>query len=643
VTTNGHTWGLLVYENSLKHLYRTKNVKNIDSKFWISLMKEDLISKIFTQYENYINNDTNSAIGYKISTTEDDDEIDKQYVPTNLYNILTNHQKHEVGWMFSWENNARLTMLTSCVPLLDTGFYYLPGNDTELITKTSLSNSSLPANCGILASETGSGKTISIIGLLSTDIVLNTGMPNLIVVTVNILYQWLEEFQKFCPELKILFIDDIKTWKKLDLKALANYHVVLTHRDVVCNQTFCKIQWCRIIFDEFHELINDAYYTQQFSKLSGCFKWGITGTLNDTDLTSTGKIFKILNFGKQFHSSYLLELTKLFYLNAIRRNPKPVLPKLTSNMCYITMSQMHKLIYNSENHATQTYELCSHLTDFWKQTTVCSEGNLIQNSINVIVKKRQQEINKLKDQLLVNKNADNFKNITQRIKTFESANDYFEEIIAILKAKKYECPICMEESNNLKDLVITDCMHAYCSTCFDIFNKGGMGLCITCKAPTTLQNIVVHPMLQQNPPTKIDKIIEAVNLVVGEKIIFFTQFDNLATHICKIFDKNAITYTVLQGVPSEINISLNKFKSDKNIKVLVMSIEQSASGINITEASHVFFAHPIFGYSHLDAKRQYTQCIGRAYRYGQKKNVNVKFFITLGTIEYTLSRHIKIE
>lgn len=62
---------------------------------------------------------------------------------------------------------------------------------------------------------------------------------------------------------------------------------------------------------------------------------------------------------------------------------------------------------------------------------------------------------------------------------------------------------------------------------------------------------------------------------------------------------------MLKGEPSEINISLNSFNSVPEIKVLIMSIEQSASGINVTSANHIFFAHPIFGMEYYQAARTY--------------------------------------
>ena len=69
-----------------------------------------------------------------------------------------------------------------------------------------------------------------------------------------------------------------------------------------------------------------------------------------------------------------------------------------------------------------------------------------------------------------------------------------------------------------------------------------------------------------------------------------------------------------------------------------MSIEQAASGINVTVANHIFFAHPIFGMEFEKAAITYNQCIGRAYRIGQEKQVNVKLFVTKNSIEEDLSQ-----
>jgi SNF2 family DNA or RNA helicase len=64
-----------------------------------------------------------------------------------------------------------------------------------------------------------------------------------------------------------------------------------------------------------------------------------------------------------------------------------------------------------------------------------------------------------------------------------------------------------------------------------------------------------------------------------------------------------------------------------------MSVEQTASGINVTSANHIFFAHPVFGMEYEHAARTYRQCVGRCYRIGQTKPVFVKLFVTEDSIE----------
>lgn len=89
----------------------------------------------------------------------------------------------------------------------------------------------------------------------------------------------------------------------------------------------------------------------------------------------------------------------------------------------------------------------------------------------------------------------------------------------------------------------------------------------------------------------------------------------------------------LRGEPSEINYRLKVFRNDPEMRVLLLSIEQAASGINLTEANHVFFAHPILGNDYETMIRTYQQCIGRAHRIGQTRQVFAKLFVGAGTIE----------
>lgn len=648
VVTNKHTWGILFKKTITDELYLHK----INHKIWIKLLKNEKIRSMFNNYNEYVSEEKPTD-SFKIKTTEDDDEISKYLIPKNLYNLLTNHQKHEIGWMYKWENTGKLYLTLQHTPIFDTGLYYNPENYKILATTKVSNDLKIDASCGILASETGTGKTVSMIGLLSTDIVNKITIPSLIIVTVNILYQWYEEIKKFCPDLKILVIENETELSKVNNeKYFDNYNIILTHRENILKNKFLKKKyWGRIVFDEIHEILKNKIYLRIFSKLNACFKWGVTGTFGDTDLISLSSIFKLLNFTtpksinnvtKEFSN-----ITKLFYSNGIRKNPKPILPKIFFSKIITKMNQFQKLVYKSESVSTNINELCSHLTDFWKDTEYKDIDNTKNNHdvyvkelIKIIMKKRTSEIKRLTNILKVEKNKNEITKINNSIIAFQTSNDYFQEIIKIIELNIYECPICMENFDNLSKIVIPDCMHQYCDDCFNQFAKH-TNSCVQCNTLIDHKNVIIYPHQNEKYSTKIDKIIEEVKKE-NDKIILFTQFDNLAKHICDIFNKKNIGHIILQGVPSELNISLNKFKHDKNIKVLIMSIEQSASGLNILEAPNIYFAHPIFNYTYQEANVQYLQCIGRSYRYGQKKNVNVKFFITEDTIEEDLIKQIKI-
>eukprot|EP00330_Aristerostoma_sp_ATCC50986_P009778 CAMPEP_0114587388 /NCGR_PEP_ID=MMETSP0125-20121206/10353_1 /TAXON_ID=485358 ORGANISM="Aristerostoma sp., Strain ATCC 50986" /NCGR_SAMPLE_ID=MMETSP0125 /ASSEMBLY_ACC=CAM_ASM_000245 /LENGTH=159 /DNA_ID=CAMNT_0001783259 /DNA_START=2305 /DNA_END=2784 /DNA_ORIENTATION=+ len=142
--------------------------------------------------------------------------------------------------------------------------------------------------------------------------------------------------------------------------------------------------------------------------------------------------------------------------------------------------------------------------------------------------------------------------------------------------------------------------------------------CPVCRSPVYDMELIMHPRYREYKENKLSAIFQEIQGVPYEdKIIIFTQFHNLVDALTSKFIEIGIPFVILKGEPSEINISLNQFKKEPEIKVLLMSIEQAASGINVTEANHVFFVHPIFGMEYDKAALTYKQCIGRAFRIGQ--------------------------
>jgi SNF2 family DNA or RNA helicase len=66
--------------------------------------------------------------------------------------------------------------------------------------------------------------------------------------------------------------------------------------------------------------------------------------------------------------------------------------------------------------------------------------------------------------------------------------------------------------------------------------------------------------------------------------------------------------------------------------VIMLSLDNAASGTNLTQATHVILLEPVAG-TKSQATATETQAIGRAHRVGQTKQVTVVRFIMRNTIE----------
>lgn len=79
---------------------------------------------------------------------------------------------------------------------------------------------------------------------------------------------------------------------------------------------------------------------------------------------------------------------------------------------------------------------------------------------------------------------------------------------------------------------------------------------------------------------------------------------------------------------------LKKFK-EEDIQVILMSLEKSASGLNLIEANHVVLLDPMDGTVE-EARATEIQALGRAHRQGQDQKVTLVRFIIQDSVEEQL-------
>lgn len=127
---------------------------------------------------------------------------------------------------------------------------------------------------------------------------------------------------------------------------------------------------------------------------------------------------------------------------------------------------------------------------------------------------------------------------------------------------------------------------------------------------------------------KIKAISDLVQQILKDnpqdKILIFTNFEGMGTRVCEALKKSNLNKTMKKTEfiygktkKDQRGKKIAHFQSEKGSSVMVLGRQVGSVGLNITKANHVIIADPWWNYNNDD------QCIGRAYRIGQKKPVHV--------------------
>ena len=120
-------------------------------------------------------------------------------------------------------------------------------------------------------------------------------------------------------------------------------------------------------------------------------------------------------------------------------------------------------------------------------------------------------------------------------------------------------------------------------------------------------------------------------LAEGDRALIFTQFAEmgtiLANHLPRAF--GAATQFLHGGTPSKTrDLMVKRFQDDEHAPpVFILSLKAGGTGLNLTRANHVFHFDRWWNPAVED------QATDRAFRIGQKRNVQVHKFVTIGTLE----------
>lgn len=442
-----------------------------------------------------------------------------------------------------------------------------------------------------------------------------------------------------------------------------------------------SIKWKRIVIDELHAMLTDR--SMPPPDLKGIIYWGLTGTPMAEDSEMFQQYVQFTSVVPRFWTP---EFTDKIVTQCFHRYDGMELEPVEKHLYIIDLSEREK----------QLLQCCQPDLSLEKIVQLCSYFNLVDiNSMNdkiqllsieEIIKKvkrdRQRRIRELRTQLKhhdvaieavrdkMNEAKEELKHIdneernqierdmirsrTRRLermvtrkgqleeefKTLERGIGFFEGKLNTLQSFD-TCPICYVQPAN----VITVCGHIFCRACLVrcLQRKYQCPLCKSQVTPTdahevrSVQCADVDDEKHQDRValygSKITRLLDLVNDITrkNEKVIVCVQWNSLMNSIKEILKQLNYRVDVVVGNTACQNAAVRRFKANE-IDVLMLSLENVLSGLDLVEGNHLIFCHALVEADHI-VKAMEEQAVARIHRTGQEKKVHIYWLVTRGTVE----------
>ncbi len=149
-----------------------------------------------------------------------------------------------------------------------------------------------------------------------------------------------------------------------------------------------------------------------------------------------------------------------------------------------------------------------------------------------------------------------------------------------------------------------------------------------------LRQAACHPALidkklTEAPSAKLDALLPRLAEVIdeGHKALVFSQFTSFLSLVKKQLDKDGVVYEYLDGKTRDRQAKVDRFQTDPNCKLFLISLKAGGVGLNLTAADYVFLLDPWWN------PAVEAQAIDRTHRIGQTRQVFAFRLIAKNTVE----------
>ncbi len=150
---------------------------------------------------------------------------------------------------------------------------------------------------------------------------------------------------------------------------------------------------------------------------------------------------------------------------------------------------------------------------------------------------------------------------------------------------------------------------------------------------TKLRQIANHPRMvdpeYSDGSGKLEDVTHMLTSAIseGHKVLVFSQFVKHLALLGEFLEKEHIPYAYLDGSTRNRKEEVERFQSDENLRVFLMSLKAGGVGLNLTAADYVFILDPWWN------PAVEAQATDRAHRIGQENKVFTYKFITKDSVE----------
>lgn len=220
---------------------------------------------------------------------------------------------------------------------------------------------------GILADDMGLGKTLQVLAFIHGE---KPDGPVLVVTPSSLIYNWLNEIERFIPDAKTLIIDGVKNEREDLIKTVEKYEFVITsypilRRDIAL---YSDITFEYFFIDEAQHIKNPkTMNARSVKKINAKHKFALTGTPIENSLIELWSVFDFIMHGylynlSEFRTRYEYPVVKdddklvaadfkakirPFILRRMKKDVLSELPEKIENTMYADLTMEQKNMYSS--------------------------------------------------------------------------------------------------------------------------------------------------------------------------------------------------------------------------------------------------------------------------------------------------------